>query len=93
MPADFGRNNEINESDEYGECGGLKEEPVFFGKKALLFCLFIIAILSVTTGMFIGLYLYERDSAPSRGSSGSTRGPSYFKSDYEINRFDISKYY
>ena len=35
------------------------KEKYFFGKAALMFCLTIIAILSVTTGMFIGLYVNE----------------------------------
>jgi len=33
-----------------------KKEKYFFGKGALMFCLTIIAILSVTAGMFMGLY-------------------------------------
>jgi len=33
-----------------------KKEKYFFGKGALMFCLAIIAVLSVTAGMFIGLY-------------------------------------
>ena len=47
-----------------------KTEKFFFGKKALFFCLTIIAILSVTTGMFIGLYFDERNRKTSSSQSG-----------------------
>jgi hypothetical protein len=33
------------------------EEKFYFGKRALILCLTIIGILSMTTAMFIGLYL------------------------------------
>jgi hypothetical protein len=51
-----------------------KPERLFFGKTALSFCLAVIAVLSVTSGMFIGMYLYERERGtgfrpPSGGGS------------------------
>ena len=49
------------------------KEKVFFGKGAFSFCLTVIAVLSVTAAMFIGLYFNERDrnSADSRGRTSS----------------------
>ncbi|MCL1904269.1 MAG: zinc ribbon domain-containing protein [Oscillospiraceae bacterium] len=35
------------------------QEKFFFGKGALVFCLILIGILSVTSAMFMGLYLRE----------------------------------
>jgi hypothetical protein len=34
-----------------------KKEKIFFGKGAFLFCLAVIAILSILTGVFAGLYI------------------------------------
>jgi hypothetical protein len=55
-----------------------KIERYFFGKPALVFCLSVIAILSITASLFIGLYLYEHNkNASGRGSSvisGETGG-------------------
>jgi hypothetical protein len=57
-----------------GEFQEPKQEQLFFGKKALTFCLVVIAIMSIAAGMFIGLYYNERTSANQGRASVSAQG-------------------
>jgi len=45
------------QAEEIAENTPAVKEKYFFGKPALMFCLTIIALLSVTSGLFMGLYL------------------------------------
>jgi uncharacterized membrane protein YvbJ len=36
-----------------------ENEKMFFGKKALTFCLTVIALLSITSGILFGLYIFK----------------------------------
>jgi len=86
---------EVSEVSEVSESSELPEEPELmqiykedkkgkkvktdFGKGALAFCLAVIALLSVVSGMFIGLYITERDknaysAARNRGGAMSYYG-------------------
>jgi hypothetical protein len=56
-----------------------KQEQFFFGKKALSFCLAIIAIMSITAGMFIGLYFNERSGASQGRPASVVGGLNYIK--------------
>jgi len=47
-----------------------QKEKLFFGKGAFAFCLAVIAVLSIISGMFIGLYINEKNRSPVNSSRG-----------------------
>jgi len=48
-----------------------QKEKLFFGKGAFAFCLAVIAVLSIVSGMFIGLYINERNRSVNSGRGGT----------------------
>ncbi|MCL2036919.1 MAG: zinc ribbon domain-containing protein [Oscillospiraceae bacterium] len=64
---------ESYESTEKQESDEEKDERLFFGKKALVFCLTLIAILTIAGGMFAGFFLHERNKNTA-GNSYSISG-------------------
>lgn len=49
-----------------------QKEKLFFGKGAFAFCLAVIAVLSIISGMFIGLYINEKSRSPVNSNKGVT---------------------
>ncbi|MDR0223002.1 MAG: zinc ribbon domain-containing protein [Oscillospiraceae bacterium] len=83
VPAEPDETAELSESFGQGELSEaqlqmidefIKPEPaaekLYFGKGAFVFCLAVVAVLSIISGVFIGLYITDRNGRSETNGGG-----------------------